>query len=46
MVIEIYATSERVKKKKGTGAPVHAMKEYRGSRGVALLILNLSTGCR
>ena len=26
---------------KGTSVPVHAMKAYKGSRGMALLILNL-----
>ena len=26
--------------------PVHAMKTYRGSRGIAPLILNLGTSCK
>jgi hypothetical protein len=32
--------------KNGQVVPVHVMKSYRGNRGIALLILNLRTGCR
>jgi len=31
------------RKKKGKAVPIHAIKAYRGSRGISPLILNLST---
>jgi hypothetical protein len=36
---------ESYKNGKGKVVSVHAMKAYRGSRGLALPILNLTTGC-
>ena len=38
--------SLRPGKVKGKAVPVHTMKAYRGSRGIAPFILNLGTGWR
>jgi hypothetical protein len=37
-----FISSDRLVRGKGKVDPVHAMKAYRGSRGIALLVPNLT----
>jgi hypothetical protein len=45
-VISYHVIKIRIKEGKDKVVPVHAFREYRGSRGIAPLILNLSARWR